>query len=31
VGDATLTLENSDSVQFAVFGAEVFEQPPALA
>ena len=31
VGDATLTFENSDPLQLALFGAEVLEQPPPVA
>jgi hypothetical protein len=30
VGDATLTFENSDPLQFALFGAEVLKQPPPI-
>jgi hypothetical protein len=31
VDDATLTFENSDPLQLALFDAEVLEQPPPLA
>jgi hypothetical protein len=31
VGDATLSFENSDPLQLALFDAEVLEQPPPIA